>query len=208
MYTNCNQSVYIFLFMCYNKNMKIMSLFYRKAKKEDALQIASLITKLLGTCDVKDNYSQNCSRDEIFQKNLKHADNEINNYYVCSFENKIIGACGLSNVKSENEWGVKALPKYKEILYLVVDKNYQKKGIGTNLLKLCVSKNDYPIIYEAWGDKDIVNSKYLLEKCGFKLLKDLGNKYYKNNGYCPLCVNRDKNCNSCLAELYIKDKAK
>ena len=160
----------------------------------------------MGTCDVKDNHNKNCDKEIIIAKNLKHVKKEIDNYYVCSHNDKIIGACGLSNVKTTNEYGVNDLPKNKEILYLVVDEHYQKKGIGTNLLKLCVKENDYPIIYEAWGDKDIVNSKYLLEKCGFRFLKDLGNQYYKDNGYCPLCVNRDKNCNSCLAELYIKDK--
>ena len=54
------------------------------------------------------------------------------------------------------------------------------------------------------GDKEEVNSKYLLEKCDFKLLKDLGDNYYKDNGYCMFCVNRDKKCNKCKAELWIK----
>ena len=62
------------------------------------------------------------------------------------------------------------------------------------------------IIYEAWGDKEYVNSKYLLEKCGFKQLKNLGDTYYKDNGYCMYCVNRTKKCNTCKAELWIKIK--
>ena len=86
----------------------------------------------------------------------------------------------------------------------MVNNNYQKKGIGTKLLQLCCDGIDDVILYEAWEDKEEVNSKYLLEKCGFKLLKDLGDNYYKDNGYCMFCVNRDKECNKCKAELWIK----
>lgn len=94
----------------------------------------------------------------------------------------------------------------REILYLVVDKNYQGNGIGTNLLKKSIENINEKIIYEAWGDNGkYVNSKYVLERCGFNLIKDLGNDYYKNNNYCPLCINKDKNCNSCLAQIWVKE---
>lgn len=112
---------------------------------------------------------------------------------------------GISDVLTENKYGLN-LNKYREILYLIVDNKFQKQGIGTNLMKMCCEKNDLPIIYEAWGDNGkYVNSKFLLEKLDFKLLKDLGKTYYKDNGYCPFCNNRNKNCNSCLAEVWIKD---
>lgn len=176
---------------------------YRKAKQSDCIMIASLITDLLGTCDVNDDGAINNNVEEIRNKNLLHTQKYYKNYYVCTNDGKIVGACGLSDKKTKNEYDID-LPQYCEILYLIVDKEYQKQGIGTKLLSLCIKNTNLPILYEAWGDGRYVNSKYLLERCGFVLLKDLGNQYYKNNGYCPLCVNRNKSCNSCLAELYIK----
>ena len=119
-------------------------------------------------------------------------------------DNRIIGACGISDIKTKNDYGIINLGQYREILYLVVDSNYQKKGIGTKLMHLCCDNIYDKIIYEAWGDKKYVNSKFLLESLGFKLLKDLGDYYYKENNYCPYCINRNRNCNSCRAELWIK----
>lgn len=90
-------------------------------------------------------------------------------------------------------------------MYLVVDKDYQGKGIGTKLLKLCCDNVKNDIIYEAWGDNGkYVNSKFMLEKCEFELYKDLGLTYYKDLNYCDMCVNKDKICNSCLAQIWIK----
>lgn len=72
---------------------------------------------------------------------------------------------------------------------------------------MCCKNQDVTILYEAWGDNgEYVNSKIVLEKCGFELYKDLGNDYYKKNNYCKLCVNRDKECDSCLAQIWIKRK--
>lgn len=74
-------------------------------------------------------------------------------------------------------------------------------------MNLCVDNQENDILYEAWGDNgEYVNSKYILEKCGFKLYKDLGKDYYKNHGYCSLCVNNDKECKSCLAQIWLKRK--
>ena len=79
--------------------------------------------------------------------------------------------------------------------------------LGTNLLKLCSDNNEYDIIYEAWGDNGrYVNSRFILEKCGYEIIKDLGNDYYKKNNYCYKCINRDNNCNECIAQIWIKQK--
>ena len=176
---------------------------FRKSEEDDALKMAKLLTELLGTCDVtKSKYD---TSEKILQRNLLHIKNNIKNYYVCSFKNEIIGACGISEIMHENIYDIQDLPSYREILYLVVDKNFQRKGIGKELLKLTCQNIKEPIIYEAWGDGEYVNSKFLLEKCNFKFLKDLGNTYYKDNGYCKSCVNRNKKCFSCHAEVWIKN---
>lgn len=176
---------------------------YRKACTDDLEAVADLVTNLLGTCNIwkdknmKDEY-------EIINANKKEIEKDITKYYVCEIENKIIGACWISDIKNENNYGLD-LWKYREILYLVVDNKYQKMGIWTELLKKCIENINEKIIYEARWDKDEVNSKALLEKLDFKLLKDLGDTYYKDHNYCAYCVNRDKNCNKCKAELWIKE---
>ena len=175
---------------------------YRKANINDLESIAILVTNLLGTCNIDDNKVKKDS-NEIICVNEEEIKKDIDNYYVCEIDNKIIGACGISNIKSINNYGIDIGP-YREILYLVVDNNYQKQGIGTKLMELCCKNINDKIIYEAWGEKDSVNSKKLLEKLGFKLIKDLGDTYYKDHNYCAYCVNRKKNCNSCKAELWVK----
>lgn len=170
---------------------------YRKATKDDILSIANIITALLGTCNLNGNKSAT-------DNNIQEISKTINMYYVCEIDNKIIGACGLSNLRSVDSFNL-GLSNVREIFYLVVDKNYQGNGIGTNLLNLCCKNVNNDIIYDACGDNgEYVNSKFVLEKCGFELYKNLGTSYYKDNNYCFLCVNNNKNCNSCLAEIWIK----
>lgn len=183
--------------------MKVVdvNMIYRLAKLSDIHDIALLVTKLLGTCNIDKNI--NNKEIDIINKNEEEIKKNINNYYVCIDNNKIVGACGISELKNKNSYNIE-IKNYREILYLVVDNNYQKKGIGTELLKLCCNNNEYPILYEAWGDKEEVNSKALLERLSFVLLKDLGDTYYKDNGYCSYCVNRNKTCDKCKAQLWIK----
>ena len=180
----------------------MISINYRKASINDLDSISKLVTDLLGTCNINKN-NINVSKEDILNDNKNEIVKDITNYYVCEIDNNIVGACGISYIKNNNEYNID-LKEYREILYLVVDSNYQRKGIGTKLLQLCCHDINDVILYEAWGDKDEVNSKYLLQKCGFELLKDLGDNYYKDNGYCKFCVNRNKECNKCKAELWIK----
>lgn len=177
---------------------------FRKGEIDDAKQMAILITDLLGTCDLNNN--QNDNRESILKRNLCHIQNNIEKYFVCSFNEKVIGLCGISEIMHENAYGLENLPNFREILYLVVDKNFQRKGIGNKLLNITCENIKEPIIYEAWGDGEYVNSKFLLERSDFHLLKDLGNTYYKDKGYCVSCVNRNKNCFSCHAEIWIKSQ--
>ena len=146
---------------------------YRKATVNDIESIAVLITDLLGSCNIK-------SKKNIYESNVEELIKDINNYYVCTINNKVVGACGISSIIDQDKFDL-GLKNIKEILYLVVNKKYQGKGIGTNLLNLCSYNNKYDIIYEAWGDNGkYVNSKFILEKCGYKKIKDLGNNYYKS----------------------------
>lgn len=172
---------------------------YRKAISNDINYIANLVTDLLGTCNIE-------SEKPILESNIEEISKDINNYYVCIIDDKIVGACGISDVLECDKYSLN-LKNVKEILYLVVNKEYQGRGIGTNLLKLCSNNNEYDIIYEAWGDNGrYVNSRFILEKCGYEIIKDLGNDYYKKNNYCYKCINRDKNCNKCIAQIWIKQK--
>lgn len=172
---------------------------FRKAIINDVNYIARLVTDLLGTCNIKNEKS-------ILESNIEEISKDINNYYVCIIDDKIIGACGISDILESDKYNLN-LKNVKEILYLVVSKEYQGKGIGTTLLKLCSDNNKNDIIYEAWGDNGrFVNSKFILERCGYKMIKNLGNDYYKKNNYCYKCVNRYKNCNECIAQIWVKPK--
>ena len=173
---------------------------YRKATVNDIDSMALLVTKLLGTCNIK-------SKKTIYESNVEEIAKDINNYYVCTIKNKVIGICGISDIFIQDRFNLNK-KNIREILYLVVDKEYQNMGIGTKLLNLCSKDNKHDIIYEAWGDNGkYVNSKFILEKCGYKRIKKLGNIYYKNNDYCHKCVNRNKNCKKCIAEICIKSKS-
>lgn len=185
--------------------MKKCSLEFRKANLNDLDKITFLVTKLIGTCNINLKDKRNKTFEDIFKENKNSIEDDIEKYYVCENEGNLIGACGISDIKKGNNYELSS-DIYREILYLVVDENFQKCGIGTKLMLLCIENNDtVPIIYEAWGDNgEYVNSKYLLEKLNFSMLKDLGNDYYKNNGYCSYCVNRDKECNTCLAQIWVK----
>ena len=180
---------------------------YRKANINDLKEIANLVTDLLGTCNIDKNDNKLKTKNEITEDNKKEIHKDINNYYVCEDKNKIIGACGISNVKNNNNYELD-IGQYRKILYLVVKNDYQKQGIGTKLMRLCCDNIKEQILYEAWGDKEYVNSKFLLERLGFKLLKDLGDTYYKDNNYCSYCINRNHNCNSCKAQIWIKGDIK
>ena len=170
---------------------------YRKAKYDDIKYIAYLVTELLGSCNIE-------SEKSILESNIEEISENFNNYFVCTIDDKIIGACGISAILEQDKYNLN-LKNVKEILYFVVDKNYQRRGIGTTLLKLCSDNNKCNIIYEAWGDNGkFANSKFILEKCGYKMIKDLGNDYYKKNNYCYKCVNRHKNCHECIAQIWLK----
>lgn len=175
----------------------MQKIIYRKATINDTIEIASLVAKLIGTCNLDKTKS-------ILDNNIDEISTSIDKYYVCIINGHVVGACGISDLKVEDEFDLK-LKNIREILYFVVEKEHQRNGIGTTLLnKVCKGVKE-KILYEAWGDNGkYVNSKYVLERCGFELIKDLGNSYYYQHNYCSFCVNNNKNCNSCLAQIWIK----
>ena len=135
----------------------IKNIIYRKANITDLDEIANLVTDLLGTCNIDKNDKELKTKEEIHYDNTKEIKKDIGNYYVCEADNKVIGACGISNKKTKNNYGID-LGEYREILYLVIRQDYQRKGIGTKLMHLCCDNIKDKIIYEAWGAKEYVNS--------------------------------------------------
>ena len=65
---------------------------YRKANMQDLDSIVNLVTKLLGTCNIDNNKSAK-NQTEIIDKNRNVIKKDINKYYVCEIDAKIVGAC-------------------------------------------------------------------------------------------------------------------
>lgn len=173
-----------------------------QAKKSHINQMAELITKNLGTCNLKgSNY-------DIISQNAAELRKTFHFYHVATDKNgSVVGLCGIGGVKNKNDYGLD-IGKHRDTLYVVVHENFQRRGIGTALLQSCLQKiNDYPVLYEAWGEikNGDVNSYKMLAKCSFKLLSDLGTSFYKEHGYCPYCVNKNKNCHACFCKIYVHE---
>lgn len=176
-------------------NIKII-----KAEKSYIPQMAELVAQNLGTCNI-----QNVDGD-VLSRNIAELTDTLNFYKIAVDKNNlVIGLCGIGQVKDNNDYGL-SLGKHRDVLYVVVSKNYQRQGIGTMLLKSCLKNiHDYPVVYEAWGElkNGDVNSYKMLANCSFALLADLGTSFYREHGYCPYCVNKDKNCHACFCKIYI-----
>lgn len=178
---------------------------YRKATMHDLEDISDLISREIGTCEIDTNEEKKKNFKEIKEINKKELSFSVLNYFICEIEDKVVGACGISELLPKDHYEMN-YTNCKEILYCAVDHKYQRRGIGTKLMELCCENTNDTIIYEAWGaNKEYVNSKYILEKLNFKMIKDLGNDYYKKRGYCPYCVNRNKICDSCSAQLWVRE---
>ena len=87
---------------------------YRKAIISDINCIAQLVTDLIGSCNIK-------SKKSILETNIEDITKDINNYYVCIINGKIVGTCGISNVIKSDKYNLN-LNNIREILYLAVDK--------------------------------------------------------------------------------------
>lgn len=171
-----------------------------EAQKSHVNQMSELIAKNLGTCNLEGK------NEDIVSQNVAELAKTFQFYHVAVDKKGIVvGLCGIGDVKDSNDYGLN-IGKHRDVLYVVVDEKHQRQGIGTALLKSCLRKiDDYPVLYEAWGEikNGDVNSCRMLEKCSFQLLKDLGTVFYKEHGYCPYCVNKDKDCYACFCKIYI-----
>jgi N-acetylglutamate synthase-like GNAT family acetyltransferase len=76
---------------------------YRKANIDDLDSIVNLVTNLLGTCNIDDNKSTK-DKSDIINKNRNEIKKDIDKYYVCEIDKKIIGACGISDIKNKNKY--------------------------------------------------------------------------------------------------------
>ena len=123
---------------------------------------------------------------------------------MCESNGEIVGVCGISKKQNIQRYG-RSFNGYRDILYLAVVEQYRGNGIATKLLGMCCDGVRDGILYEAWGDGDKVNAYKVLKRNGFKFMDDLGDTYYKDNGYCPYCINREKGCVKCKAEIWLKN---
>ncbi len=132
-----------------------------KAKESDAKSIIKINIK-----EWKNTYKN--IFPTIFLKKLSQKENEsikkcqnkINEYLVCKINDKVVGFLRFGqNKKGYNE-------NYAEIYALYVDKDYQKRGIGTSLINFAFKELKH-------------NYKYVLIST---LIQNDANIFYKNIG--------------------------
>ena len=179
-----------------------MNLVYRKAEKSDIDQIVKIVTDNIGTSNILKSSTAN---SRIIEKQNKYEiESDIDGYCVCESNGEIVGVCGISKKQNIQRYG-RSFNGYRDILYLAVAEQYRGNGIATKLLGMCCDGVTDGILYEAWGDGDKVNAYKVLKRNSFKFMEDLGDTYYKDNGYCPYCINREKGCVKCKAEIWLKN---
>lgn len=187
-------------FFIIRKDIVLQNIRIIQAEKSHIISMAKLIAKYLSTCNIQS------SDEDILSRNIAEL-NDTFHFYQIAIDEKgcLIGLCGIGKPQNNNDYGLN-IGTHRDVLYVVVDKPFQRQGIGTKLLKNCLKNiHDYPVLYEAWGEikNGDVNSHQMLAKCSFDLLADLGTSFYKNHGYCAYCVNKDNNCHACYCKIYI-----
>ena len=185
-----------------NNVFKKMNLIYRKAEQSDIDQIVKIVTDNIGTSNILKSSTANSHI--IKEQNRYEIESDIDGYYVCESNGEIVGLCGISKKQNIQRYG-RSFNGYRDILYLAVVEQYRGNGIATKLLEMCCDGVTDGILYEAWGDGDKVNAYKVLKRCGFEFMEDFSDTYYKDNGYCPYCINRKKGCNKCKAEIWLKN---
>lgn len=195
--------IYFVVWYVFRNNVsKKMNLIYRKAEPSDIDQIVKIVTDNIGTSNILKSSTANSHI--IKEQNRYEIESDIDGYYVCESNGEIVGLCGISEKQNIQRYG-RSFNGYRDILYLAVVEQYRRNGIATKLLEMCCDGVTDGILYEAWGDGDKVNAYKVLKRCGFEFMEDLGDTYYKDNGYCPYCINRKKGCNKCKAEIWLKN---
>ena len=143
------------------------------AKVEDAKNIVAInIKEWKNTYKgiFPDKYLENLS--ERKEESVKKCKNKINEYIVCKINNQVVGFLRFGrNKKGYND-------NYAEIYALYIDKDYQRKGIGTALINFAFEnltpnykyvlistlvQNDANLFYKKIGRKLIDKVKFSLE---------------------------------------------
>lgn len=70
---------------------------YRKAVSDDVYEIAKLVTDLLGSSNIE-------SEKAILESNVEEITKDINHYFVCTINDQIIGACGISDILKQDTY--------------------------------------------------------------------------------------------------------
>lgn len=120
-------------------------------------------------------YAKDLSNNEINQINNyieKNVSKQLNNYFNIIVDDKIIGCLLLT----KNEDG-----KILDELYL--EENYRNKGIGSDIIKNIIKKND--TIY-LWVYKENKKAIELYKRLGFNIIKETESRYYMKY------INKDK----------------
>lgn len=136
--------------------------------------------------------------------------------WVALIENKVIGFITLTK-SSKNELDQHLLKGAEQILsflktdkiaiigQVVVDANYQKKGIGTQLLQHSLEQLPYQeYLCVAWKKTNTTPMAKLLSNCNFQFIKTFPHYWTedskKRKYNCPICGNPCR----CGAEIYVK----
>jgi len=131
----------------------------RKAKISDAEEIK----KLTDFC---------AKRGAMLFRPIYEIYSEIRDYFIAEVNKKVVGCCALHVLGKEYNPGSKEFI-LAEIRSLVVSKNFQGKGIGTELVKECINE----------AKKMGINKIFTLTlKDNIKFFKKLGFKTIKKSG--------------------------
>ena len=178
-------------FLCeafwYRKGNKMDNLVIRKVKVEDLRNVAEIVVNGWQTAYkgiVEDDYLENLSIDEKYQKMLKNYKED--GFIVAEQNNKIVGFCRYCE---ENKY-IKEYPEVDcELCALYVKNEEKRKGIGSKLVKYVMNefKNKNLKKMIIWCFKDNYKARNFYEKmdgsyCGESSWVR-GNKEYKKVGY-------------------------
>ena len=159
MYTTCNQSVYIFLFVWYNERMKV-KYELRKSENNDFKFVRDAkITTIF-------DYAKNISEEE--RKDILS--------YVDRFTNKFLSEYKII-VKDNKNCGVFLVRDYEDgvlldEIYLIPE--CRNLGIGSDVIKKELKKQGKVYL---WVYKENARAVGLYKKLGFNVFEDKGERY-------------------------------
>lgn len=180
-----------------------------KATPSDVLAISLLVSQVLGAMNYENPGTFCATEEEIVALNAKAIFRVLKNMYVAkSFENKILGVCGLEQNTAGDYYHI-GYADYQDVSVFVVDPAYRGQHIGSALMKRTLQDATKNVICESWGDTGkYANAHYALLSAGFNHLKSMPKGYYENEGWCPCCVHRHK-CQKdlCTCDIYERQRS-